>query len=117
MRTIKFRGKRINNKQWIYGYFFKTDVGCFVGEFNEEQQVIPESVGQFTGLLDKNGKEVYEKDIVQYSGINHIVDFYVHAFVFTDMTGIVKVYNLPSPNFIEIIGSTTDTPELLTVLK
>ena len=71
MREIKFRGKRINGGEWIesmtisYGTI-KRKENCVFFEIAEDnwQGVLPETVGQFTGLLDKNGKEIYEGDIL-----------------------------------------------------
>lgn len=80
-REIKFRGKRIDDGEWIYGKFIKSNFDSHIsimvntltvdGITNEAIQclaprVIPESVGEFTGTLDINGKEIYEGDMVTY---------------------------------------------------
>ena len=78
MREIKFRGKRLDNGEWIYGSLlvshFKDDkkeryfITQFSGNYTFEHEVDPATVGQFTGLRDKNGRDIWEGDIFKEDG-------------------------------------------------
>ena len=129
MRTIKFRGKRLDNSEWVYGDLLRMHGVPYIypdpaPDGWNDYEVIPDTVGQFTGLLDKNGKEIYEGDIVANDfGNAYIVNMTVewctdgfwalHEIDGDDTMHFVADYLKE----IEIIGNIHDNPELLTLNK
>lgn len=113
MREIKFRGKRIDNGLWSYGSLYIDERNNYYIQRHDwkREEVIPESVGQFTGLKDKHGKEIYEGDIFEFITMKYpiIVDCR-HGYRF--MYGKDQICKSEA-EYGEIIGNTTDNPELL----
>ena len=133
-RTIKFRGKRIDNGQWVYGDLVQCAHDILILPINTgwtHHKVIPETVGQFTGLLDKNGREVYEGDILHECVARCIVDKRIVKFCYGSFIAEstynqgAQCYGEPHEKFqslkyfavndikIEVIGNIHDHHELL----
>ena len=136
MREILFRGKRVDNGEWVYSSFIMHDkerkvllaeVELFDGE--KWRAVDPETVGQFIGLTDKNGKKIFEGDIVQYqpeywcepmqSVVEYCADKWNYpAFDLKDhdyaANGLQCAHEEEG---CEVIGNIHDNPELLEVEK
>ena len=143
MRKILFRGKRLHDNKWIYGNFVSDCEGnphiieprffCEDGHHLQYEDntdtpvfIIPETVGQYTGLTDKNGTKIFEGDICRFKRFN---DVHVGEIVFNVTTAsfimwyqsIVGAYGekathqmlLSVCDDIEVIGNIHDNPELL----
>lgn len=123
MREILFRGKRdkrySKSQDWVYGVpFTDSDGDCIMKNKSAERVVECETVGQFTGLCDKNGKKIFEGDIVEAVGstLTAVVQYFPEegAFMlyckerhFVDYLGTIEMSK------IEIIGNVFENPELL----
>lgn len=141
MREILFRGKRKDNGEWVEGDLVRLrdgarTISCIYG-FGE---VIPSTVGQYTGLTDKNGRRIFEGDLLRYSyeypGSPWLKgreltdeDYHIGAVFWQEWRGTwavcsrgknrnmnqdVFVYSR-NPNRVEVIGNVHDNPELLEV--
>jgi len=122
MRENKFRGKRKIDGKWVYGYLIGTDV--IVGEivefsdeyFNTEfwYKVDPKTVGQSTGLKDKNGKEIYEGDILEsnHKLFRFEVIWSEDWAMFTVKGDSVEAL-IRWDTYCEVIGNIYENPELL----
>ena len=136
MREIKFRGKRTDNGEWVYGYYFidlrDIEDGLTWREIPQIQQrygdhfnyfdVDPSTVGQFTGLKDKNGVEIWEHDIFTYPNpvCRGVVRF--GEYEFGEYDTYIKgcgfyLESIESPGILEdygwVISNIHDNPSLL----
>lgn len=124
MRQIKFRGKNIHTGEWLYGDYHRegkthyiTKPGDFLREYAPiEFMVDVNTIGQFTGLHDKDGKEIYEGDILaipaDYDDPDETVIFCDGCFMVDD--GRYKTaFCHACVTIRSVIGNIHDNPELL----
>ena len=121
MRTIKFRAKSILNYEWLYGdLVHSADKKRFAILVNDkdsydECEVAPETVGQFTGLKDKNGKEIFEGDILDFNGITVEVRFVrgVFALLANGNLDDELCGDCRTDLFAKVIGNVYENPDIL----
>ena len=152
MREILFRGKRLQGGNWVEGYFFKSDINkreresgkatmiftpdcdtfIMVPECHNSFMVVSDTVGQYTGLDDKNGKRIFEGDILNIAKIadglggyyQPPLDYHVNVVVKWDLCAWMWETLCDDKRYItfpdawchyecEIIGNVHDNPELL----
>lgn len=125
MREILFKAKRIDNGEWVEGYFIDNEIACGTWEGCtgiDSYTIDPETLCQFTGLTDKNGKKIWENDIVfvtdendcsgQIStGIGDII--FIEGMWYIDGRPQEGLYDINKIFQIEVIGNIFDNKELL----
>lgn len=129
MREILFRGKLKDNGRWVYGFPFAVHAGLKIEGIEtwdgERHLVDTETVGQYAGLIDKNGKKIFEGDIVKtkYGRLCIVVWFTSPQHNGWDLTPVDTIenirrtkcpdaYDIYKKDNLEVIGNIHDNPEM-----
>ena len=135
-REILFRGKLEYNGKWIYGDLLQyengdiaifgdklSSFGCECTEMSKRDRVNPDTVGQYTGLKDKDGRKIFEGDILDYTlfdafGEDHqykgVVKWIDDCFICDNSDGFNGLAWAVNQSLeLEVIGNVTDNPELI----
>ena len=128
MREILFRGKAVGSLKWVEGFYFR-EAGSFIKELpsavsTETHMVYEDTVGQYTGLTDKNGKKIFEGDIVKHYNHCEIKEYSEdigRVFYYANTCRFLRTSKLfpddcpeiHSSCEYEVIGNIYDNPELL----
>lgn len=117
-RDIKFRAKEVNTNKWVFGdLHLIANFPHIHSEYYDKHLIYPDTIGQYTGLNDKNGKEIYSGDILKtFTGSKCEVVYHEASFK-------IRYNKRHEPNILtrssvlvldyEVIGNIYDNPELL----
>lgn len=142
MRTIKFRGQRFDNREWVYGFLYQIPLPSGVASvilttnnIHEDNSikpkyhlaftlwvdlfpVKPETIGLFTGLHDQNGEEIYEGDIINCRGYKTLLEVRFVRGVFSFLWGgdlNNEFLSRRTCRWTNVVGNIHDNPELLSL--
>lgn len=117
MREILFKAKCIDNGKWIEGYYVKSELLNGNGsehsiiEYDKSGRtynIIPETVGQYIGLTDNNGRKIFEGDILKVEYSDEKGDDCESQCIIKDMTDYMALWKLDTSHTIEVIGNIYD---------
>ena len=124
MREILFRGKT-SDGEWVEGFYSAEEYNPYIGKIEYipriqiigkcvSLEVIPETVGQYTGLTDKNGVRIFEGDIIRFEDdIGYVIYTEGYAKFLVDSPN--RYISMDYSSEFEVIGNIHDNPELLKV--
>ena len=132
MRAIKFRGKSSHSGEWLYGDLINIHGNCHIlGEDDMREDghhvtqdsdrptwVEPDTIGQFTSLYDKNGKEIYEGDIIKngtFVGVvdwNPIGNFFINENYGKRQDKCISLGEMLENHDFIVVGNIHDNPDL-----
>ena len=126
MREILFRGKKIDNDEWTYGFYFEHSIDGQKDSYIKYQtfdegfitnEVVADTVGQYTGLTDKNGNKIFEGDILLKGFEKVLVKWNANQCRWGIYSNNYEIcgFNESTQGYFEVIGNIYDNSELLDV--